>query len=67
MKTRMFQGGKDCKNRYKAYYYRHSTTYGRAHREAVIFKSEKLDRNTHPERKGAGILSNGGQHRNEVI
>ena len=66
MKTRMFQGGKDCKNRYKAYYYRHSTAYGRAHREAVIFKSEKLDRNTHPEKKGIWGLSNEEEASKEV-
>ena len=46
----MFQGGKNCKNRYKVYYWRHSTRYGRAHREAVYYLRQKLGRNTHPER-----------------
>lgn len=48
----------DCKNRYKVYYQRYRTTFGRAQPEAVVFMSEKLGRNIYPEGKGMGILFN---------
>ena len=48
----------DCKNRYKVYYQRHRTTFGRAQPEAVVFISEKLGGNIYPEGKGMSILFN---------
>ena len=62
LKARMFQGGENFKNRYKVYI---STTNGRAHRE-IVHISEKLGRNTHPQRKGVGVLSNEEEHSKEV-
>ena len=43
-----------------------STTNERTHRE-VFYISEKLGRNTHPQRKGVGVLSNEEEHSKKVI
>ena len=40
--------------------------YGRAHRQ-FVYLTLKQGRNTHPERKGMGVLSNEEEHSKEVI
>ena len=56
LRARMFQGGKNCKKQVQSLLLE-TQQYGRAHRETVYLFKSKLGRNTHPERKGVGILS----------
>ena len=57
----MFQGGKNCKNRYKGYHQRHSRTCGTAHRQKVcLFKMEAGQKDT--DRNGMGGLPNEEEH-----
>ena len=61
-------GGKNCKNTYEVYYWRHSTTTsGRAHRETVcLVKIEARQRCT-PAEKGVGVLPNEKECSKEVV
>ena len=58
LKARQFQGGKHCKTSRKFISKDTAPCVGAHTGEECIYHNQKQGRNTHPERKGVGILSN---------